>query len=176
MFRRALSVVLALAAVSAAAQPGGAGDYGTDDVGFEAALGYAVPFAKDVVARGDTLVPFGLVITPPAVPNVVQTWDEALTGQEALMVTVQAMRTFAADGFASEGGPPRPVVASALVLDILTDVPGREGKTDAIAVILESPDRPDAFAYVLPYVRDGAGGIAYLDPYTRPEAPVLIPR
>lgn len=175
MLRPALLLALALVAVPAMAQEGGAEGYGTGDEVFEAALGYAVPFAKGVVARGDTLVPFGLALTAPAVPNVVQTWDEALTGQEALAATIETMRALAVEGLPAEGGPPRPLVGSALALDILTDVPGRDGKTDAIAVIFEAPGRPGAVSYVLPYVRDGRGGIEYLDPYVRPQPPVLIP-
>lgn len=172
--RLVLSTVLALVATSASAQPGGAEGFGTGDEVFEAALGYAIPFAKEVVARGDALVPFGLALTAPALPTVVQTWDDSLTGQEAVALTVETMRAMAVEGLAAEGAPSRPLVGSALVLDILTDVPGREGKTDAIAVIFEAPGRKPT-SYVLPYVRDGRGGIAYLDPYTRPQPSVLIP-
>lgn len=171
--RLALVFLMALASSAAWAQSDGREEFGTGHEGFEAALRYAIPFAKPIVARGDTLVPFGLAITEPGVPNVVQVWDETLTGQERLMLTVETVRSMAQDGVDGGDGP-RPLIAAALVLDILTDVPGRPGKTDAIAVVLEAPGVPGARAYVLPYVRDGDGGIEYLEPYTRPQPPMLI--
>ena len=170
---RAAALALLLSA-TAGAQP--AADFGTDHPGFQAALEYAIPFGKRIVAPGDTLVPFGLVITEPGVPNVVQVWDETLTGQEMLAMTVHSLRSISAEGMAGPDGAPRPAIAVALVLDILTDVPGREGKTDALAVILEAPDVPEAASYVLPYVRDAAGGIRYLDVYWRPQPPMLWAR
>ena len=169
------AVVALLLSASAAAQPS-AEDYGTEHPGFQAALRYAIPFGQDVIARGDTLVPFGLAITAPAVPNVVQVWDETLNGQQALMLTVETLRSISQTGMVAEGAAPRPAIAVALVLDILTDVPGRPGKTDALAVVLEAPDVTEATSYVLPYVRDGQGGLRYLEPYWRPQPPMLWAR
>lgn len=168
------AVFALLLSATAAAQPDA--DFGTGHPGFQAALEYAIPFGKEIVAPGDTLVPFGLVITSPSVPNVVQVWDETLTGQEMIMMTVHSLRSISAEGMTGDDGSTRPALAVALVLDILTDVPGRSGKTDALAVILEAPDVPEATSYILPYVRDGEGGIRYLDPYWRPQPPMLWAR
>ena len=164
MMLRVFCLVLFCTATATAQTPDA--DYGTGHPAFEVALNYAIPFGKSVVARGDTLVPFGLAVTEPGVPNVVMVQDPTLTGQQALMLTVETLRSM------SVGTPPRPVTGVALVLDILTDVPGRPGKTDALSVILEAPD-VEPTSYVLPYVRDGGGGIRYLEPYWRPQPPVL---
>ena len=146
---------------------------GIEHPGIGAALDHAVGFGRSWLTDNEVLAPFGVAVTAPGVPNVIAVDDPALTSHDVLMVLVETLRQTAGRGLAGDAS--RPVTAVALAFDILTSVPGRPGKTDALCVIVEAPDVDGARAYVLPYVRE-SGTARFLQPYLRDESPLLIPR
>ena len=171
-----LPLLLLASSAQAQASDSTAIDYlGIEDAGQRAALDYGLRFGRDWLRENKVLDPFGLAIVAPGVPNVIAVDDPSLDSQQTLRVLVEMLRRMSETGLIAEGQPTQPLTAAALVFDILTSVPGRLGKTDALCIVLEAPDVPGARSYILPYVREN-GVAAFLEPFLREQPPMLIVR
>ena len=148
--------------------------YGSEDVRFEMILDHAVPFARRLLAEQESFFPFGVAITSDSILVPVMFYDEAVNEGEVAQMTMLSLRQMAEQGLALEGVGEKALSAAGVCLDILTQVPGREGKTDAISVILENEDGR-ATSYVLPYTRAADSTLTYLDPYYRDQPRLIFP-
>lgn len=177
---RLLTVVLLVVAFSTAGAAQAPTDtsetdrtgYGSGYDGFEDVLDYTVPFAQEMLADEGAFGPFGIGITADGRLLPVYTWTDTYGPEEAAR-TAMVLRQFAETGVQLEGFPPTTLRVAGVAMDIYTQVPGREGRTDAIAVMLEAPGR-EPLAYVLPYVRDGDGTVTYLDPIWRSQPATIF--
>lgn len=146
--------------------------YGSGFEGFEAALAATVPFAQEMLADVGSFGPFGIGITADERLIPVYTWVDEYGPEEAAR-TVTVLQAFAENGVHLEGFPSTTLRVAAVAMDILTQVPGREDRMDAIAVMLEAPGR-EPVAYILPYVIGGTGQVTYLAPLWRPQPQMIF--
>lgn len=138
--------------------------YRSDSEDFETILEYFVPLSKDLLRDQESFIPMGAAVAADStfVPILIQ--DESLTEPEVAMRTIDVLDLMRRDGIQLEGQPTRDLVAAGVLIDVLTDVPGRSGKTDAVKVVLEDVTGR-AVAYVLPYTRDADGSLTFLNAY-----------
>lgn len=136
------------------------------DARYEVLLDYAVTFAKKMLAKQESFLPFGVTLTTDSTFLPVQLMYEEV-GPDMALATALALREMVENGVKLEGRERTELAVAGVCIDILTSVPGRPGKTDAISVLLERPGH-SARAYILPYTREGER-ITYLRPYYREE-------
>jgi hypothetical protein len=134
------------------------------DRDYDEMLRFTLTVAAEMMAGDGPFIPFGAAVTQDGILSGVVAMEEGLSGQEILDMTLAALVAGARHGTYR---------STAMCLDVLTDVPGVGGKSDAIAVVLEQKDGVP-LAYIVPY-RVGRNGRAVFEPaFYRDERPLVF--
>lgn len=134
------------------------------DADYDHMLEFTLAVAYEMMAGDGPFIPFGAAVTEDGVLSGVVVMEPDLSGKQMLDMTLAALSDGAAQGTYR---------SVAVCLDVLTDVPGRSGKADAIAVVLERRDGTPK-SYVVPYRADDNGKTVYEPAFYRAERPLVF--